>query len=400
MAVDSIYKYPFYFDDKEFYALSPLIEEFVKNFEFWVIGENFFKNDEILFWIEKNRDIDTQNKILEIQETFKDKKIAFFNFIYMFNKNLPFVLLGEKINILMLEKIFIKKYSELSLDEKIIHTLFCNGELIDYSKSYDKLTKQRTVFTRYLIQIDNNYRQKGDKKAILGYLQYLNKTKLYIFPINGEIITLYNLQEYASLDEIEELKIKFNLPGTFIQIMENLHPITHKKIIHKLRNVNSFLLPKDFYLQISQSFIKTTVNMEKFLHIDEWDEIKSNYYMPKILIETIENTKLQEYLKILERLRFLQNKRMLLKCDQYLFHKSLFGNYYNIKVGAFRRIEVDFDKMTIEEYKKLYRILTIVKERKNFAKQEENFTNIKKSRTLLDYLKAFLSFEILPKARI
>ena len=396
---ESIYKYPFYFDDREFYALESLIEQFSKNFESWAMGENFFSNNEILIWVEKNEDEVIKEEILKIKEDFPHKNISFFHFIYRFNKSLPFILLGEKINLLLLEKIFIKRHDKLCLDEKVIHNLFFKGDLIGYSKAYDRIKKKRTIFTQYLIQIDNYYKQTGDKKSILGYLQYLNKTKLYIFPINSELITLYNLKDYLSIDEINELKKKFNLPRAFIPIIENFHPIPHKKIIHKLRHTDDYLLPTDFYQQISHSFVKTVMSMEKFLLNDEWIEIKENHYLPRELIEKIENSRLQSYLEIIKRLRFLQNNKILLEHKDYSFHKSLFGNYYNIKVGTFKRIEVDFDKISIDEYKKLHRFLTVSKYRRSFKEIDNISPHIKKSRTSMDYVKAFLSYEIIPKSK-
>ena len=152
---DKLYTYPCSLKGKKFYLLSSVMEQFTKNPLYWSKGRDYFLDGTLLQWIKKNGDDESIITINRILNTIPNKNLAYFHLIYTTASYLDFILFGKKINLKSIELILEKDSSELEKEEQEIIDLLFSQKLTKYSKIYDRLSNNKSLLTRYLMQIDS-----------------------------------------------------------------------------------------------------------------------------------------------------------------------------------------------------------------------------------------------------
>lgn len=325
------YSKPYKFNGKQYFSLKTLVEAFIENEESWSSGKDHLEEGYIKKWLEQSEDYDRASKLKKLVSENSDQ--ALFNFIYTFNKELPFVLYGKLITLQNLHLYLGKNLKkESSKNESLLVKNLTSGELFSFYQEYIKLTgKNDNDLFRFLKSISKQF---NNTKAIYDYLNVL---------LNPDNLLLPNIVEDKFgfiIDNFEILITKSEL----VKVEDEY--ILPDELIHNLKTPRN---KRDFIL-----FLKNFKEIQKERFLLEKTKYKiliQTYILPKDVKDGILSTKYSVYLDSLKKLDEI-NKYLLLTEVEY---KNLTETYIFPKVLKDHLLSDNYD-IYIESLKKLNKI--------------------------------------------
>lgn len=216
---------PFELNGKFYHSLKDLALGIVESEENWNSSIKNLGRGEFSTVCDFNKQKKDLNFIKNLKESGIDDNLKIMRLVYQYNKNLPFVFLGKKINVNNLKTFLFKYLSKKSTNaETKIIRLVLNGEFVGVIEEYKDLTKSSNNEIKVIRNISNFISNSGlseqDKITYLRILldRYSEKDQLSSVE-NRQIVSILekdriNEKHFKLLKKIlgfkEEVKIEFN----------------------------------------------------------------------------------------------------------------------------------------------------------------------------------------------